>query len=312
MLLIVCSGQALAQPSPGSIAPTPSGTYTLAFDHGKPITLTSLSFGDPGVSAFGTAPDAATQLIVTTQTGVDPLPAIVRTCATGGHFGKVVATFTNLLGHVEYTVELKKVSVVSVLLPGVDTASKRPDDLAWTLSAAEEHFNYQQMKEAGAGLSDANRKRLARAHDRMQALMWQQVKGQQWHAPANVVAAPPRGLYSLAIGDMNTSGVLAIGPLAVEQDAGESGKDKPSFVPIGLTVDAARAADFVGAIKNGKRLATAVLTYYRMTEDGAEAEIRIVLKAVTIKPEAAGEEAGAKSTVTILLDFEGLDVRVSA
>ncbi|MHB8635318.1 MAG: hypothetical protein ACYC96_02480 [Fimbriimonadaceae bacterium] len=275
-------------------AQSAGGTYALTVDGGKPVNVTSLAFGDPQVDAFGTTSSEPSELTVTTATGFAAFAAAARACTTGRRFKSAAVTYTNALGHVEYTLELKNVSVVSVLLPEVGVGTKKPNDLTWTLSAGGQHFDYELMKAPRSGLSPANRKRLERAHDRMAVLLFNRIKGNPWEAPPTTAEAVPALLFSLVIDGLKLSGVRTIGPISVERDSG-----RVALTPLVVTINASSAAELEAG--NAARPASATLKYYRLDPSGNEVGLRLRLKNVSFKPPAKSR---------LELHFTGMEVDV--
>lgn len=278
---------------------TGSGAYSVSIGRDKPMVVSRITFGETGVVAAGELGSAVPRMSVTTSAGSELLPTLIRTCIGGGRLDRVVATYTDALGHVEYTVEFKRPSVVAVELPTLHATDKVQGDAVWTVASSDAHLNFNFGKETGGDAAD--RDRLRRAHERLRAAMWSAVQHQAWSGPTDAIDVPDGGPFAVRVSGRYLTGIQLLGPFVVTHEPGE----KAVFAPLTLVMDADQARVYAEA----RHEDSLELVYHRADGAGAASDLCVTLKGVLLKAEEQSPDETANKRASVLASFDGVDVQ---
>ena len=276
------------------------GSYMLTIDGGKPITLTSLDFGESNASTGGGAGKAKfSPVTVTTATGAEALSMLMTACFAGRHFTTVVATYKDAQGKAQFEVDFKMVYVSSVTLPAVDKASSPPGDMAWMFFVGAEEIKTQSQTGGTAGAQVGGK-----------PIMLSRL----WRGSLTRPGVAPSGKFGFTLNGVDTSGVLMVSPFVISSPAEGSsgaGAGKVTFSPLNLTVDATKAADFTKWFSSGRVVSGGVLTYNRKDDAGQQESIALDLKLLFIKSCNFAGNAGSAPVYHVQLTYGGLAVKTT-
>jgi hypothetical protein len=268
------------------------GSYAMTIDHGKPIALSSLDFGE---SNAGNGPGPGKKfspVTVTVGSGAEAVGSIVSGCIENKVFHLVEATFTNAQGQVQFEVQFKNAVVSSLTLPAVDTSSTPPADMTWVFTVESELVGPPSTSAAPPSVK--------------------MTLPRMWHSNMQRLSAARAGKFSLKIQSIDTTGVLTASPFMIARLAQGGPLGKANYTPLTLTVDAGKAADFTNWLQGRKRVTEGNLAYNRKTDSGQEEAILLLLRHLSIKSCDFVGSAGSAPFYKVVLDFDEVAVSTSA
>lgn len=297
-MLVALIGLALrCDPQLNPAAPTKEA-YSLTVDRGKPIPLTGVVFGDPGVIPVGVNAAQPLKIAFSANDCFDHLAALTRCVTRGSRIGNCELAYTNSQGRRDYTVQFRRVAVTSIVIPGASRDAKTLGEITWTMEPADEKFHYE-FGGSPQGVSDRDRSRIDRAHERVEASMWNAVRHLNWHVkdmqPASVKSSP----FTLSSEGQDIDGVQIVGPVILAR--GED--NKPQFAPISLLMDRDHGNRYTAGVKYPN-------LELRLNRSDTDGDLRIVLhlQSAELKAEDASDEDVAQKRLTVLVTYSKLDL----
>ena len=267
------------------------GTYSMTLDHGKPVALTSLDFGESNAGNGG-GPGKFSPVTVTVATGAEAVGSIISTCAENHFFREIHATYKDAQGQLQFEVTFRNVNVSSVTLPAVDKTSTPPADMTWVFTVQSEDV----YTPPATGTSAPGKTSLTRV----------------WHTLLQRPSAAPSGKFSLKIHDIDTTGVLTVSPFVITRLAHAVAGGRAKYEPITLTVSVGKATDFTNWLSSRKVVPRGKLAYNRRSDTGQEEAIVLFLMHPSIKSCDFVGNSGAAPYYKVQIGFDEVGASTSS